>query len=79
MSGNKDRLFYQPLSHMGLKQGAQAFTGAPTTRPDTFPHVNAAHDLADKIGVTKNSLNLKRLEKITERSYSDTVVRGHPF
>ena len=59
---------------MGLKQGAQAFTGAPTTRPDTFPHVNAARDLADKIGVTKNSLNLKKLETITERSYSDAVA-----
>ena len=46
-------------THMGLKQGAQAFTGAPTTCPDTFPHVNAAHDLTNKIGVTKNSLNLK--------------------
>ena len=74
MTGNKDRLFYQPLSHMGLKQGAQAFTGAPTTRPNTFPHVNAACDLADKIGVTKNSLNLKKLENITERSYSNTVA-----
>ena len=74
MSGNKDRLFYQPLSHMGLKQGTQAFAGAPTTRPDTFPHVNAARDLTDKIGVTKNSLNLKRLEKITECSYSDAVA-----
>ena len=68
MSGNKDCLFYQLLSHMGLKQGPQAFTGAPTTHPDTFPHVTAARDLTDKIGVTKNSLNLKKLEKITERS-----------
>ena len=59
---------------MGLKQGTQAFTGAPTTRPDSFPHVNAAHDLADKIGVAKNSLNLKRLENITECSYSNTVA-----
>ena len=59
---------------MGLKQGAQAFTGAPTTHPNTFPHVNAARDLADKIGVTKNSLNLKRFETITEGSYSDTVA-----
>ena len=74
MSGNKDHLFYQPLSHMGLKQGAQAFTGAPTTHPETFPHVNAPCDLADKIGVTKNSLNLKRLEEITEHSYSDAVA-----
>ena len=74
MTGNKDCLFYQLLSHMGLKQGAQAFTGAPTTCPDTFPHVNAACDLADKIGVTKNSLNLKKLEKITEHSYSDAVA-----
>ena len=48
MTGNKDHLFYQPLSHMGLKQGAQAFTGAPTTRTDTFPHVNAARDLAGR-------------------------------
>ena len=69
MTGNKDCLFYQLLSHMGLKQGAQAFTGAPTTRPNTFPHVNTARDLTDKIGVTKNSLNLKRLENITEHSY----------
>ena len=53
VSGNKDRLFYQLLSHMGLKQGAQAFTGAPTTHPNTFPYINAACDLADKIGVTE--------------------------
>ena len=59
---------------MGLKQGAQAFTGAPTTCPDQFPHVNAAHDLADKIGVTKNALNLKQLKNITECTYSDTVA-----
>ena len=59
---------------MGLKQGAQAFTGAPTTRPNTFPHVNAACDITNKIGVTKNSLNLKRPETITERSYSDAVA-----
>ena len=79
MSGHKDHLFYQPLSHMGLKQGMQVFTGAPTTLPNTYPHVNAAHDLADKIGVTKNALNLKKLENITECSYSDAVaVRGHP-
>ena len=56
------------------KQGAQAFTGAPTTCPDTYPHVNAAFDLADKIGVTKNGLNLKQLENITEHTYSDTVA-----
>ena len=46
MSGNKDCLFYQPLSHMGLKQGAQAFTGAPTTLLNAYPHVNAARDLS---------------------------------
>ena len=73
-SENHGRIFYQPLTHMGLKQGAQAFTGAPTTCPDTFPHINAARDLANKIGVTKNSLNLKRLETITECSYSDAVA-----
>ena len=66
-SENHGRIFYQPLTHMGLKQGAQAFTGVPTTRPDAFPHVNAACDLADK-------LNLKRLETITEHSYSDAVA-----
>ena len=74
MSGNKDHLFYQPLSHMGLKQGMQAFTGAPTTLPNTYPHINAAHDLADKIGVTKNALNLKKLENIAQCSYSDAVA-----
>ena len=73
-TGRTDRLFYQPLSHMGLKWGAQAFTGAPTTRPDTYPHVNAACDLTDKIGVTKNALNLKQLENITECTYSDAVA-----
>ena len=73
-TGRTDHLFYQPLSHMGLKRGAQAFTGAPTTRPDTYPHVNAARDLADKIGVTKNALNLKQLENITECTYSDAVA-----
>ena len=30
-AGRMDHLFYQLLSHMGLKWGAQAFTGAPTT------------------------------------------------
>src|SRR5271170_3364032 len=60
---------------MGLKQGAQAFTGAPTTRPDRYPHVNAARDLADKIGVPKIALNLKKLENITEkRTFSDAVA-----
>ena len=59
---------------MGLKQGAQVFTGAPTTCPDTYPHVNAACDFADKIGVTKNALNLKQLENITECTYSDAVA-----
>ena len=63
-----------PLTHMGLKWGAQAFTGAPTTHPDTYPYINAAHDLADKIGVTKSALNLKQLENITERTYSDTGI-----
>src|SRR5271170_7023949 len=60
---------------MGLKQGAQAFTGAPTTRPDQYPHVNTACDLADKIGVPKIALNLKKLENITEkRTFSDAVA-----
>ena len=72
--GRTDCLFYQPLSHMGLKQGAQAFTGASTTRPNTYPHVNAACDLTDKIGVTKSALNLKQLENITEHTYSDAVA-----
>ena len=63
-TGRTDRLFYQPLSHMGLKRGAQAFTGAPTTHPNTYPHVNAARDLADKIGVTKSALNLKQLHRV---------------
>ena len=62
---------------MELKQGAQVFTGAPTTGPDWFPHVNAARDLTDKIGVTKSALNLKQPENITECTYSDAVaVRG---
>ena len=59
---------------MGLKQGTQAFTGGPTTCPDQYPHINAAHDLADKIGVTKSVLNLKQLENITEHTYSDAVA-----
>ena len=73
-TGRTDHLFYQLLSHMGLKHCAQAFTGAPTTHPGTYPHVNAAHDLTDKIGVTKNALNLKQLENNTECTYSDAVA-----
>ena len=72
---NQDRIFYQPLTHMGLKQNAQAFTGAPKQRGNTYPHINAAQDLADRIGVTKNPLNLKKLETITEKQYSDVIAK----
>ena len=44
---------------MRLKQDTQAFTGAPTSLPNSYPHINATCDLADKIGVTKNVLNLR--------------------
>ena len=71
---NQGRIFYQLLTHMGLKQNAQAFTGAPKQRSNTYPHVNAAWDLADRIGVTKNPLNLKKLETITEKPYSDIIA-----
>ena len=60
---------------MGLKQNAQEFTGAPKKRGNTYPHVNAAWDLTDRIGVTKNPLNLKKLETITEKWYSDVVAK----
>ena len=76
-SENQGRIFYQPLTHMHLKQNAQTFTGAPKQRGNTYPHVNAARDLADRIGVTKNPLNLKKLETITEKRYSDKIGRAH--
>ena len=66
-SENQGCIFYQLLTHMGLKQNAQAFTGAPKQRGNTYPHINAARDLADRIGVTKIPLNLKKLETITEK------------
>ena len=59
---------------MGFKQNAQAFTGAPKQRGNAYPHINAACDLADRIGVTKNPLHLKKLEAITEKRYSDVVA-----
>ena len=59
---------------MGLKQNTQAFTGAPKQRGNTYPHVNAARDLADRIGVTKNPLSLKKLETITKKRYSDIIA-----
>ena len=64
---NQGRIFYQPLTHMGLKQNAQAFTGGPKQRGNAYPHVNTACDLTDRIGVTKNPLHLKKLEAITEK------------
>ena len=76
MTGKQDHIFYQPLTYMGLKQNAQMFTGAPKQRGNTYPHVNTARDLADKIGVTKNPLHLKKLEAITEKCiYSDIVAK----
>ena len=59
---------------MGLKQNAQAFTGASKQRGNTYPHITA-RDLADRIGVTKNPLNLKKLETITEKRYSDIIAQ----
>ena len=59
---------------MGLKQNTQAFTGAPKQRGNTYPDINAAQDLTDRIGVTKNPLNLKKLETITKKWYSDIVA-----
>ena len=60
---------------MGLKKNAQAFTGASKQRGNTYPHINAARDLADRIGVTKNPLDLRKLETITEKRYSDVVTK----
>ena len=71
---NQGQIFYQLLTHMGLKQNAQVFTGAPKQRGDAYPHINTARDLADRIGVTKNPLHLKKLEAITEKRYSDVVA-----
>jgi hypothetical protein len=62
-----DRILYQPLNHVS----AQSFTGKPNKSSDPYPGVQKACDLANRIGVTKNPLNLKALENI--KSYHKFV------
>ena len=54
-------IFYRPLNH----SSAQKFSGA-LSKPAkaVYPEVQAARDLADRLEVTKNALNLKKLEAL---------------
>jgi len=52
-----ERIFYQPLNHAS----AQSFTGKTNTQAP-YQETRESRELADQIGVTKNPLNLKKLE-----------------
>lgn len=53
------RIFYKPLNH----SSAQAFTGKGK-KQTSYPEVALAHNLAERMGVTPNTPNIKALEAL---------------
>ena len=62
-SHRPDKILYRPLNHAGNTHPAGRMR-----ETKTYPDVQAARDLASRMGVTKNALNLKALEKLKEHT-----------